>query len=120
MGRFGGMKQHLVSRLRFIAVMLFVGLFSSSLQAVETKTMKYDAPGCKSREDANKVLSMIAVQDFEAMSKFLALRGATGDCVILNGGQELYVQEHASSESVCVRPKSEVDCYWVIKGWMKP
>jgi hypothetical protein len=85
MGRFGGMKQHLVSRLRFIAVMLFVGLFSSSLQAVETKTMKYDAPGCKSREDANKVLSMIAVQDFEAMSKFLALRGATGDCVILNG-----------------------------------
>jgi hypothetical protein len=73
-------------------MMMFVGLFSSVLQALETKTMKYDAPGCKSREDANKVLGMIAAQDFEAMSKFLALRGATGDCVILNGGQELYVQ----------------------------
>jgi hypothetical protein len=54
------------------------------------------------------------------MSKFLSLRGATGDCVILNGGQELYVQEHASKDSLCVRPKNEVDCYWVDKGWMKP
>ena len=114
------MKWRSVSRSSFVAMMMFVGLFSSVLQALETKTMKYDAPGCKSREDANKVLGMIAAQDFEAMSKFLSLRGATGDCVILNGGQELYVQEHASKDSLCVRPKNEVDCYWVDKGWMKP
>jgi hypothetical protein len=81
------MKWRSVSRSSFVAMMMFVGLFSSVLQALETKTMKYDAPGCKSREDANKLLGMIAAQDFEAMSKFLSLRGATGDCVILNGAK---------------------------------
>jgi hypothetical protein len=84
------------------------------------ESVKFDAPGRRSHEDANKVLGMIAAQDFEAMSKFLALRGSTGDCVILNGGQELYVQKHAANDGVCVRPKGGVDCYWVKEGWMKP
>ena len=69
------------------------------------KTMTMDGLGCKSREDADKILHMVVAQDDEAFRQFQILHLPTRDCRWFKKGQRLYVEETAS---VLVRAASPV------------
>jgi len=84
------------------------------------KTMTMDGLGCKSREDADKILHMVAAQDHEAFRQFQILHLPTRDCRWFKKGQRLYIEETASSDSTCMRARGDKDCYWLNRGWMAP
>jgi hypothetical protein len=91
-----------------------------ALVAPEMKTTKHAALGCKSRADANKLLHLVLAKDVAAMLTFERLATRTGGCRWFEGGEELYVDQQAFSDAICMRPKGEVDCYWINSDWMTP
>ena len=89
---------------------------------VTARTLKLATLGCKTREDADKFLKLFAIEkDKEATQKFVMSRVISGDCRMLDKGQEVSPEETPIfSDSTCVRPKGEVDCLWVNKGMVTP
>jgi hypothetical protein len=90
-------------------------------EAADMKTMKYDSPGCKSREDATKFLRLIVAKDLEAASKFINFRIVSGDCRLFKAGTQLYVADRALfSDAICMRKTGDFECYWINGGMMTP
>ena len=77
--------------------------------------MTMDGLGCKSREDADKILHMVAAQDHEAFRQFQILHLPTRDCRWFKKGQRLYVEEIASSDSTCMRALGLIETGWHLR-----
>jgi hypothetical protein len=76
------------------------------------------APGCRAREDMDRLLDLW--DDEEARVNFLTLALQSGRCVTLDKGTEVVVEQAPfTSDNFCVRPVGEPDCLWTNGGWIK-
>jgi hypothetical protein len=85
---------------------------------INTQYVPKPAPGCRAREDLDRLLDLW--DDEEARVNFLTLALQSGRCVTLDKGTEVVVEQAPfTSDNFCVRPVGEPDCLWTNSGWIK-
>ena len=116
---------------RGIANLIFVWLSVSSSNTAsadpanlthqgETLPVTHKFPGCKDFDKFEKLRQLFREKDEEAIVTFLTRETLTGDCMILREGTMVTVQDVGVwSNTRCVRPRGEPDCYWTITPVIK-
>ncbi len=85
---------------------------------IHTQYLPKPAPGCRAREDMDRLLDLW--DDEEARENFLTLALQSGRCVRLDKGTEVVVEQAPfMSDNLCVRPVGEPACLWTNSGWIK-
>jgi hypothetical protein len=85
---------------------------------VSTQYLSNKAPGCRAREDLDRLLALW--DDEQARMNFLTLALQSGRCVTLDKGTEVVVEQAPfTSENFCVRPVGAPDCLWTNSGWLE-
>jgi hypothetical protein len=101
---------------------------TTSLPTAEMKTVTAEvAPGCRSIEDADKILHMTLAQDYEAVGRLMrkhilkdaAEAAATDTCRWFHQGERLFVDKRAFNDATCMMPRGETECYWINEGYMR-
>jgi hypothetical protein len=83
-----------------------------------TQYLPKPAPGCRTREDLDRLLALW--DDEQARANFLALALQAGRCVTLDKGTEVVIEQAPfTSENLCVRPAGEANCVWTNSGWIE-
>jgi hypothetical protein len=88
------------------------------IQVQETWTITERlVPGCKSRDDADRILQMWLEKDTDAAMTLIS----PGRCRWFRQGEQLSLSYQYAffNDNICLRPKGEVDCYWIDRGWVK-
>jgi hypothetical protein len=85
---------------------------------INTLYLPKPAPGCRAREDMDRLLDLW--DDEEARENFLTLALQSGRCVRLDKGAEVAVEQAPfMSDNICVRPVAEPACLWTNSGWVQ-
>ncbi|WP_345822410.1 hypothetical protein ABC766_12930 [Methylobacterium fujisawaense] len=75
--------------------------------------------GCRDKDDLSKVKSLFLAGDKEAAIKFVTRK--IPDCRPFSEGVTGIVEENSVwSNSTCLRPKGEPDCFWLPMPFVKP
>lgn len=97
-----------------IAAFLCVGAGSAA-----AATINQDTVGCVSRDDLDRSNEFVRQGDREAYVKFLTDKTMSGECALLDSGDEVSLEEaSALGGTFCVRPRGETECFYVIREYV--
>jgi hypothetical protein len=78
------------------------------------KTVLKKAVACRDRYTYSRYIRIVMDRDEEAFQRFLARALTTHECVVLQAGQTVYMEDVAMFSGVMkVRPRGEDVGYWV-------
>ena len=104
-----------------VAIIFIYSQYDEQLEDYPQVTTQYlpkPAPGCRAREDLDRLLDLW--ENEEARANFLALALQSGRCVTLDKGTEVVIEQAPlTSENLCVRPAGEANCVWTNSGWIE-
>lgn len=85
--------------------------------------MNQELLGCVHSSVFTRIGTIAAQGDEAATEKLIAAAVATGECVALEKGQPVYIDDYTASDGVeliQVRPAGEVTDYWTLKKAVDP
>lgn len=92
-------------------LVILLPLLALSMSA-KAETIAYDAIGCADVEDFKKAQRFALAGDKEAWIQFLTIRVASGECAMLDRGDEVSLEDFGLFSGVaCVRPRGHTVCY---------
>jgi hypothetical protein len=47
------------------------------------------------------------------------MAGRGDECRWFQKGEQLFIAQTAFSDATCMRPRGEIDCYWINRGYME-
>jgi len=76
--------------------------------------------GCKNREELEKLSEYAHQHDEVAFKKLLARDLANGECRYMKNGETVYITDVSILGYTKVRPRGEIDEYWVLTQALEP
>lgn len=78
--------------------------------------MKQNAPACKSKELFDRMATAKAEHDEEEFQKLLLLSSASNNCIVLQKGEEVFLEDVSLSGYDLIRRRGDVAEYWTYHG----
>lgn len=82
--------------------------------SAQADVMNDNFVGCKDASDMSSIVEFLSDGDVEAFKKFATEKVVSGDCILLEKGQQVKLKDFSIlSGKACVRPRGETSCYYI-------